>query len=285
MTEDFFKLEKLTITPGGVHIYIPPIIWKGDSIGHIGKFDVFFFVLEGECFLNVDSHSYIVRKGQLAYLPQGKMRTYTQVSDKFSMYEIRFLAEANNSHLMSVLGLTEQNLVVDIENQDEIREYFEKNSRNEMYKNPLYDVVWTANLINIIRIYAESRHKQDGKDSLFFKPVLEYMNKNIDKQISLSELAKLVYMHPTYFVKRFHKNFGMPPLAYLNKTRIYIAMGMLSGTKKSIDEISKQVGIPDASYFSRIFKKRTGISPTEYRNAFISASSHSIHPETKPFQQ
>ena len=120
MPNSAVKLENLKITPYSVHLYVPPILWKGDRIGHIGERDVFFFVLEGECFLSVDAQSYIVKKGQLAFLPKGKMRMYTQASENFSMYEMRFKAELNdNENLMEVLDLTEQNFVVDVENMDE----------------------------------------------------------------------------------------------------------------------------------------------------------------------
>ena len=85
---------------------------------------------------------------------------------------------------------------------------------------------------------------------------------------TLSHLSALVYMHPTYFVKRFGECFGMPPLAYLNRMRIYQAMGLLSGTEMSVEEIARSVGFSDSSYFARAFKKQTGATPTEYRNAF-----------------
>jgi uncharacterized protein YabN with tetrapyrrole methylase and pyrophosphatase domain len=55
MENPILELKNITIVPESVHLYIPPIVWKGDSVGHIGTFDVFFLVLEGECFLKIDS--------------------------------------------------------------------------------------------------------------------------------------------------------------------------------------------------------------------------------------
>ncbi len=268
MDKQIFALNELSVKPLGVFLYVPPIVWKGDSVGHIGENDIFFWVLEGECFLSIDSQSYIVRPGQLAYLPRGKMRAYTHASERFSMYEMAFVAEANGEPLMEVLGLTEQSFVVDIPNKEEMSSLFESSHRKEMFKNPLYDVGWCANIINIIRIYAEERQKQSGKDSLVFKPVVEYMLNNVDKPIKTETLASLVYMQPTYFIKRFHKAYGVPPVAYLNRMRMYKAMGLLAGTDKSIEAISREVGILDTSYFSRIFKKHCNVTPSEYRQEF-----------------
>ena len=268
MEKQIFKLNDLSIKPVDVLLYVPPIVWKGDSAGHVGINDVFFWVLEGECFLRIDSQNYIIRPGQLAYLPKGKIRAYTHASERFTMYEIAFVAKANGEELMKVLGLDEENFVVDIPEKEEMNALFERSHRRELNKNPLYDVGWCANIINIIRIYAEQRQKRSEKDSYVFKPVLEYMLNNIDKSIKIGELSSLVYMQPTYFIKRFRECYGVPPMAYLNRMRMYKAMGLLAGTEISIEEIARAVGVLDTSYFSRIFKKHCKVTPSEYRREF-----------------
>lgn len=263
-----FKLNELTVKPLDISLYVPPIVWKGDSVGHIGQRDVFFWVLEGECFLSIDSQNYIIRPGQLAYLPKGKMRAYTHASERFTMYEMSFSAQANGEELMEVLGLTEHNFVVDIPDTAEMSTLFENSHRKEMFKNPIYDVAWCANVINIIRIYTEERQKQSPEKDLVFKPVLQYMTQNINKSIKTEDLAELIYMQPTYFIRCFKKQYGMPPIAYFNRMKIYKAMGMLAGTDLTIEEISEEIGIADTSYFARLFKKHCSISPTKYRTEF-----------------
>lgn len=268
MEKQIFELNELTVKPVATYLYVPPIVWKGDSVGHIGEDDLFFWVLEGECFLNIDAESYIIRPGQLAYLPKGKRRAYTHISESFSMYEMAFVAKANGEELMKILGLCEQNFVVDIPNKEEMSALFENSQRRELYKNPIYDVAWCANIVNIIRIYAEERKKQSGEENLIFKPVLDFMLQNIDKAIKIEELSAIVYMQPTYFIKRFKQVYGLPPLSYLNRMRMYKAMGQLVGTNLRIEQIAREVGITDISYFARVFKKHCGVTPSEYRVEF-----------------
>lgn len=265
MDRGTITLKELSIKPETLYLYVPPIVWKGDSVGHIGKRDLFFWVLEGECFLRIDTQNYIIHPGQLAYLPKGKMRAYTHASERFSMYEMAFSATTNGKNLMEVLGLTEQNFVVDIPDKDEMSALFESSHRKELFKNPLYDVAWCANIANIIRIYARERAKLNTADSEIFKPALEHMSLNINKSIRIEELASLVYMQPTYFIKRFREAYGMPPLAYFNRMKIYKAMGLLAGTNHTIEEISREIGIFDTSYFTRMFKKHCKVTPTRYR--------------------
>jgi len=268
MENPILELKNVNVEPDSVPLYLPPIVWKGDSIGHIGTFDVFFLVLEGECFLRIDKEHFIVRKGQLAFLPKGKMRQYTQISENFSMYEVRFDASANGENLMQLLGLSDGDYVVDLHGQNKVQEIFESSSREELFKSPVYFLDLCSNVINIICIYTEERRLQSGSDTRFFKPVLEYMSENLEKNLTLSELSALVFMHPTYFVRRFGKCFGISPLAYFNRMKIYHTMGLLTSTQSSVEEISKAVGFSDSSYFARVFKKYTSTTPTEYRAAF-----------------
>lgn len=268
MDERFTTLDELTLKPETIYLYVPPIVWKGDSVGHIGERDLFFWVVEGECFLRIDNQSYIIRPGQLAYLPKGKVRAYTHASERFTMYEMAFSATTKGKSLMEELGLTESDFVVDIQDKEEMSALFENSHHKEMFKSPIYDIAWCANIANIITIYAKERAKQHNGEAKTFKSVLEYMSQNIGRSIKLEELAALVYMQPTYFIKRFGEIFGVPPLYYFNRMKIYKAMGLLSGTDLSIEEISKQLGIRDTSYFTRMFKKHCSLPPTAYRAEF-----------------
>lgn len=266
--ERFFNLENISLTPSNTSLYVSPILWKGDPVGHVGYNDVFFFVLEGECYLNIESETHILRRGQLALLPKGKLRRYTQMSENFAMYEMSFSAEANGENLISALGLAEHNSVVDVEDTDELKRLFESSVRIEMAKNPLYSISAAANVLNVIRLYGEARARLDGGDRERFSGVLRYMNEKLAEDITLSELSECACMHPTYFVRRFGQTFSMPPMAYLNRLRIYKAMSYLTASELSIEEIAELVGIRDRSYFARLFKKHAGVTPTEYRAAF-----------------
>ena len=268
MPDNMISKEGIHIKPNEMAIYVPPMVWKGDPVGHIGLNDTFFFVLEGECFLKIGSEYSVIKPGQLAFLPKGKMRSYTQVSTSFSMYEMSFSATSGGINLMELFGVTESNYVVSLEDTEEMKKLFESSYRTEMNKNPLYDVAWCSSLLSIINIYCRARQKNDGNGKAFFAPVIKYMEKNLAEPVKVEELAAVVYMESTYFIRRFKKEFGVPPLTYFIQMRMYRAMEYLSGTTLSIEEISPLIGITDSAYFSRLFKKFCKTSPSEYRKAF-----------------
>lgn len=262
------ELKDIKVSPIGVSMYFPPITWKGDCVGHIGENDTFFWVLEGECFLLIESEAAIIRPGQLAFLPKGKNRMYTHASERFSMYEMAFSAESNGRNLMEVLGLTEHRFVVNIPDKEEMSTLFERSCRKELFHDPIHRMEWCANVIRIINRYAEAHGRTDGTDAKFFEPVLAYMAESLHKNLTTDELAALVYMQPTYFIRKFKHAFGMPPQNYFRQLKLYQAMHLLVSTDLSIEAVALKVGMEDASYFARFFKKGCCVTPREYRNAF-----------------
>ena len=92
-----------------------------------------------------------------------------------------------------------------------------------------------------------------------------YIRERYNKEISLEETAKYVNISPYYFSKLFKEEEGLNFIEYLTELRIQRAKELLKSPEKSIKEICVEVGYADPNYFSRIFKKTVGATPTEYR--------------------
>lgn len=99
------------------------------------------------------------------------------------------------------------------------------------------------------------------------KDVLSYIRKNIDKNIALEELAQVSGMSPRYFCRVFKSMTGRTPIEYVNYYRIETASQMLITTGESVTDIALNCGFNDMSYFSKMFKKLKGISPSKFRQA------------------
>ena len=262
----------ISVNPRRFILRVPPTIWKGDPTGHIGKHDVFFYVLEGEVILFVDSRYYTVKAGQMAFLPRGKMRKYTQVSNQFRMYEAQFYAEINGENLMSALGVNENNLVINVPDNEKMAELFVSSSHTELNKDTIYDVMASYNILNIIKIYVETLRNKlalPERDMEIFENMINYMQENLDKPITIDELSKITHIESTYLIRKFKKAYGIPPLSYFSNIRYHKAVEMLISTNESIENIAKSVGINDVAYFSRWFRKNCDMSPTEYRKLFL----------------
>ena len=260
-------LDSISVSPKMVQLFVPPIKWHGDPKGHIGTYDTFFFVALGECSLSIDGSTVILKSGDLAFLPKGKLRAYSNMTHSISLYEMNFSAEINNKNWFEALSLESDSYVVRPENTEEIKALFEASVRYEFNKSMLYDVTHASNLLKLINIYAFELTKKNDLTAPF-RAVIDKMKRGLDKEIKVASLAELCFMEETYFIKKFKRALGDTPITYLNKLRIYEAMRLLTEGELSLSDIAHKVGIYDSSYFSKLFKAYTTLTPGEYREIF-----------------
>lgn len=97
------------------------------------------------------------------------------------------------------------------------------------------------------------------------KQALEYIENNVGREISLNEISEKLNISSYYFSKLFKEETNEGFIEYLTKRRVEMAKEMLKDPSKSIKEVGSSCGYSDPNYFSRIFKKSTGMTPTEYK--------------------
>ena len=95
----------------------------------------------------------------------------------------------------------------------------------------------------------------------------DYIKKHLPEDLNLSMTAEFVGVSNAYLSTLFTQNLGCSFVDYLNRTRIEYACGYMHDSRMKIYEIAFRVGFRDEKYFSKVFKKVTGQSPTEYRAA------------------
>lgn len=94
---------------------------------------------------------------------------------------------------------------------------------------------------------------------------VSYLHEHYREQIGLSEAAGEAGLNPAYFSFLFKQEMGIGFSAYLLELRMERAKALLRGTNDKIKEVAYQVGFNDYHYFSKAFKKLTGMSPLDYR--------------------
>lgn len=89
-----------------------------------------------------------------------------------------------------------------------------------------------------------------------------------NKTISREELAEQVFLSPDYMAKVFKRETGKKLIDYLSEVKLEEAKYRLSKTNESISNIASSLAYSNFSYFSKMFKSETGMSPGEYRKKF-----------------
>lgn len=135
-------------------------------------------------------------------------------------------------------------------------------------REPGFGFMATAAFMQIIgllsRCYGRSP-SPDGKALLRIGEALSHLERNIQHEVNLDELASIAHMSRRSFLRVFQSATGTSPLAWLIEQRIHRACGLLRHTDKQVTEIAFEVGFNDSNYFTRQFRKSTGLSPRSYR--------------------
>jgi len=108
---------------------------------------------------------------------------------------------------------------------------------------------------------ADIRHK----DTIF--KAIVYIKHNYMKRITLEDVAGHVYLNPSYFSKIFNAEIKSTFVSYVNSFRIRAAKELLLDSSIPLAEISNLAGFEDQSYFTKVFKKATGVTPGRYRES------------------
>lgn len=94
---------------------------------------------------------------------------------------------------------------------------------------------------------------------------LRYMERSFARNITLEELSGICHRTPSYVIRLFKQAFGTTPMQYLQELRLRAAIRYLATTDKPIQEIAEITGFSNLHYFSRMFKKKVGESPSAWR--------------------
>ena len=102
---------------------------------------------------------------------------------------------------------------------------------------------------------------------------IEYMSNNLDKKITVEDLAEMCFFSKAQFTRIFKKYTGASPYDYLIKLRINRAKRFLIETDLSLEEISSYTGFNGASHFIACFKKHENTTPYKYKNRYITKAN------------
>ena len=101
--------------------------------------------------------------------------------------------------------------------------------------------------------------------SIRMRRFLEYIEENLDQDISLEEMAASAGVSKTEALRCFHKTLQTTPYSYVMEVRLSKAADLLAETGLSVGEIASKAGFNQQSYFGKRFKEKTGMTPLEYR--------------------
>jgi len=285
--KDGFLNERAIIIPGDILLknkispitrllYVTDIGYYQYAAGHFRqrkngcKQHILIYCHEGEGWYDIGKGRYPVKKNDFFIIEAGLSHTYAaSEANPWSIYWIHFSGEQSNlftSFFNKTIHIDDE---PSARSDDRIHLFCEILVNLEMgysIENMEYITLCLWYLLGSFRYIPQFREINKPKPQNVIQKTISFMKNNINKQLTIEEIAENVNYSSNYLSSIFIQKSGMSLINYFNQLKIQKACQLLDFTDKNIKEIAFELAFSDPYYFSKVFTKHMHISPRGYRN-------------------
>lgn len=232
---------------------------------------IIIYCTSGEGWYKIKEKKYTVQENQFIILPPNTPYSFgANTSNPWTIYWIHFKGKLAGSFFKSpvipqhIVATQNSRLQDRIQLFEEIYENLELSFHSDHY---CYASLCLFHFLASFKYIDQFRQirKKEVKEFRFSEKVIYYMRENVENNLTLEHLAKHFGFSPSHFSARFLEETKQSPIKYFIALKIEKACQYLELSSMKICDIYPKLGFQDAAYFSRIFAKTMGISPSKYR--------------------
>lgn len=232
---------------------------------------VFIYCIEGEGWFTIRNESYRVSRNQYFILPAGVPHQYgSDENQPWTIYWIHFKGKLAGQFAGGLSQPTDINPSIYSRISGRIDLFEEIYHTLEMgysHENLLYACSVFYHFLGTLRYLQQYRNaiRSENDENDLVTAAIHLMKENIEKKLTLVEIAEHIGYSASHFSILFSKRTGYSPITYFNQLKIQQACHLLDFTDMKINQVCFKIGIEDNYYFSRLFTKIMGISPRAYK--------------------
>jgi AraC-like DNA-binding protein/quercetin dioxygenase-like cupin family protein len=236
--------------------------------------NILIYCVEGKGLYQTETESYTLQPNQFFILPPGRFHIYqADIRDPWSIYWVHFsgnMVKSLNKWLKTEHFIKPTNIAYDKRITEQWAEMFHALEAGFTEENLAYANLCLYRFLTFF-LCPPIPTPQLPKVNHISESVA-YMKSNIGKLLSVHELAAQMNYSSSHYTSVFKKATNVSPIEYFINLKIHYASQLLSQTELRVNEIAGMLGYEDSLYFSRLFKKLTGRSPKDFRNAVLTGN-------------
>lgn len=264
------KSKPLIVTSCGTyHLYTRPKLptWRPR-----GRMDFqLLYIASGKAHFHFGNEERIVTAGQMVlYRPKEPQKYEYYGEDQTEVYWVHFTG-GNVTNILRSYGLTDDKKVFHCGSSLEYKNLFraminELQMCRENYAEML-EMHLRQIFIMLQRYFISAMKSDNARVVEAIDKATAYFNEHYSEDISVDKYAEKNHYSVSWFIRNFRQCTGSTPMQYILSKRILNAEILLQDPAYNVTDVSRIVGYDNPLYFSRIFKKTKGLSPSEYRKS------------------
>ncbi|MES2371103.1 MAG: AraC family transcriptional regulator [Bacteroidota bacterium] len=260
-------IKQLYVTDIG---YYPNALYHHRQRNHGVNQHILLYCMKGNGWANISGKKYIISPGDFILLPASTPHEYAaDEQTPWTIYWMHFKG-TNSVDFITMMLRRMGDHVASISFQENRQHLFEEIytsvERGYSIDNLCYASLSLQYFLGSCCFDNNYNYlaKHEKKDSITL--CINYLQKHIDKTLTLQQVAEAVNLSVSHFAALFKKSTGFSIIEYFNQLKTQKACQFLQFTDLRINEIADRLGIEDPYYFSRMFTKIVGVSPNKYRS-------------------
>jgi AraC-like DNA-binding protein len=232
---------------------------------------ILIYCTDGGGWCRIRGRRWRVRRGDALFLPAGTPHAYgAERSAPWSILWVHFTGERMAKYTQA-LDVSPDRPVVHVPDSARMVQAFEELYRYVGHGYTDADLLGlSTELTRFLGLFKVGRRAPHAKGRYAEERILAsmaYMRANLERPLSLTELARQACLSPSHYVALFRKHANASPLAFFTRLRMQAACALLDGTDEPVKTVAQRVGYGDQLYFSRCFHRFMGLAPSAYRMA------------------
>lgn len=239
---------------------------------HFHPFTEFYFILDGKGKFSIEDRVIDTSKDDFFIINSNVGHSIYSSKEENLVYISFGVDSIFVKNLLNDNNIEEDKYIY--KNIEENQEYFIKSfdiineefNSNDIFAQSMANAKASEFVISLLRKFKdEIIITNDIKINKQIDYIKNFIDNNYSEDINLESLSKMAYMNKFHLIAEFKQSYRVTPIDYLILKRIEVTKNLLISTNHSMEEISSIVGFNSQSYFNQVFRKKVGLTPSQFR--------------------